>query len=295
MTQNHAFLIVAHDYPEQLAEIVHLLDAPNHFFFIHIDKKNANRIMNSPCIQDLKQQTNCNIADCVLVNWGGYSQIRATLCLLHMASNAGIKFAFYHLISGQDYPLVPPSVFDNFFQSHPDSSFMGHHDHPFPQRYKLYHLNDVMNVSKFGGRWAEKFFCMCQSVASRIHSIRKPLPMPEYKGSNWWSLHEEMFKYLEQFLQENPAYMERFRHTSCCDEIFFHTILFNSPLRNSVVKNSLRYVDWTPKHAGEHLPRILDATDIPELERTKALFCRKIHPKISKEVINWIKNKISNV
>ena len=55
MTQNHAFLIVAHDYPEQLAEIVHLLDAPNHFFFIHIDKKNTVRMMESPGVMKLKQ------------------------------------------------------------------------------------------------------------------------------------------------------------------------------------------------------------------------------------------------
>lgn len=294
MALNHAFLIVAHDYPEQLAEIVHLLDAPNHFFFIHIDKKNAPRMMENPCIQKLKRQINCNVISCISVNWGGYSQIQATLLLLQMTSNRGFQFAFYHLISGQDYPLVTPSFFDDFFESHPGSSFMGHHDHPFPQRYERYHLNDMMNVSKFGGRWAERIFCMCQSVVSCIHPVRKPLPMPEYKGCNWWSLHEMMFKYLEQFLQDNPSYVDRFRHTSCCDEIFFHTILFNSPLRGSIVKNSLRYVDWMPKRAGEHLPRTLDETDIPELERTKALFCRKIHPQVSKEVINWIKNKISN-
>lgn len=71
MTQNHAFLIVAHDYPEQLAEIVHLLDAPNHFFFIHIDKKNAVRMMESPGVMKLKRRRNCNITHCVSVNWGG--------------------------------------------------------------------------------------------------------------------------------------------------------------------------------------------------------------------------------
>ena len=211
-----------------------------------------------------------------------------------MTSNTGIKFTFYHLISGQDYPLVSPSVFDDFFQLHPNNSFMGYHNHPFPQRYEWFHLNDVMNVKKFWGRWVERIFCMCQSVVSRIYPVRKPLPMTEYKGSNWWSFHEEMFKYLKQFLQDNQAYVERFRHTSCCDEIFFHTILFNSPLKNSIVRNNLRYVDWTPKHADEHLPRTLDETDIPELRNTKALFCRKIHPQVSKDVINWIKNKVAN-
>jgi hypothetical protein len=45
---------------------------------------------------------------------------------------------------------------------------------------------------------------------------------------------------------------------------------------------------------GEHLPRTLDETDIAELKKSKALFCRKIHPQMSKEVINWIKHRITN-
>ena len=36
---NHSFLITAHAYPEQLREIISLLAAPNHYFFINIDKK----------------------------------------------------------------------------------------------------------------------------------------------------------------------------------------------------------------------------------------------------------------
>ena len=71
MALNHAFLMVVHDYPEQVAEIVHLLDATNHFFFIHIDKKSSARMMETPCILKLKQQANCTINSCMSVNWGG--------------------------------------------------------------------------------------------------------------------------------------------------------------------------------------------------------------------------------
>lgn len=62
---NHAFLITAHTYFEQLEEIIGLLRASNHFFYINIDRKsnatrlywkvrNKNRLsilyMNSICI-----------------------------------------------------------------------------------------------------------------------------------------------------------------------------------------------------------------------------------------------------
>ena len=40
MMLKHAFLITAHAYFEQLSDIISLLSAPNHYFFINIDKKN---------------------------------------------------------------------------------------------------------------------------------------------------------------------------------------------------------------------------------------------------------------
>lgn len=136
MALNHAFLMVVHDYPEQVAEIVHLLDASNHFFFIHVDKKSSARMMENPCILKLKQQVNCKISSRVSVNWGGYSQIQATLYLFQMISNTTIDFSFYHLISGQDYPLVNTLVFDDFFQLHQNSSFVGLHNQSYSYRYE---------------------------------------------------------------------------------------------------------------------------------------------------------------
>ena len=42
---NHAFLIETHDSPELLQRIVDRLNAPNHYFFIHLDgKSNAAKI-----------------------------------------------------------------------------------------------------------------------------------------------------------------------------------------------------------------------------------------------------------
>lgn len=57
--------------------------------------------------------------------------------------------------------------------------------------------------------------------------------------------------------------------------------MFNSPLKNSIVVNNLRFIDWKPKYMGEHLPRTLDETDIAELKGAKALFCWKIHLQVS--------------
>lgn len=97
-------------------------------------------------------------------------------------SNAVIDFSFYHLILGQDYLLVDPLVFDEFFQSYRKNSFVGLHNQSFPYRYEWYHLNDIVNVAKHWGGLLERISCKCQSMLSCFLKIREPLLIGEYKG-----------------------------------------------------------------------------------------------------------------
>lgn len=84
MALNHAFLITAHAYPEQLKDIIGLLSASNHYFFINIDRKadwgkefmDENR---SDHVCFLEGNERMEVAH------GGYSQIAVTLRLLHAA------------------------------------------------------------------------------------------------------------------------------------------------------------------------------------------------------------------
>ena len=67
----HAFLIVAHAYPEQFKDIVRLLNVPGHHFFVTIDKKSR--------IDDFRTDLpNCHF----LENNGGGENGRR-LCWLH--------------------------------------------------------------------------------------------------------------------------------------------------------------------------------------------------------------------
>ena len=69
----HAFLIVAHAYSDQFKDIVRLLNAPGHHFFVNIDKK--SRIdafrMDMP---------NCHFLE---NNGGGGGENGCCLCWLH--------------------------------------------------------------------------------------------------------------------------------------------------------------------------------------------------------------------
>ena len=65
----HVFIVAAHAYPQLLEQNVRMLEADNHFFFIHVDKKTKN-------LKPWKDVANKHknvflIEDRMQVNWGG--------------------------------------------------------------------------------------------------------------------------------------------------------------------------------------------------------------------------------
>lgn len=120
--KNHAFLIIAHKQPKLLGRIVKLLEAENHYIFIHIDKRNKE-------IDRFKAEVN-GISNVYFtqkryeVHHAGISQIHAIIELLKSTKiYSNVSFDYFHTLSGQNYPLSANSIFNDFFEN-TDRSFM---------------------------------------------------------------------------------------------------------------------------------------------------------------------------
>ena len=134
--RKHAFLILAHSNPQFVARLVNSLVAPNHYFFIHIDKKSKE---DFSC---LKQIPNCTfLKKRVSCNWGGFSLVEATLNLLKEAKAAD-NFSYFHLLSGTDYFCSTNEAFDKFWAGEVVL---------FTKRYAL--KKALAKVEKFGFSW----------------------------------------------------------------------------------------------------------------------------------------------
>ena len=83
---------------------------------------------------------------------------------------------------------------------------------------------------------------------------------------------------------DNVTFLRFFRHVDVPDECIFHTILVNSPLRESLVNDDLRYVDWTRTP----LPAILGVQDLDALARSSKLFARKFDQRVDAEILDLI-------
>ena len=64
-------------------------------------------------------------------------------------------------------------------------------------------------------------------------------------GSSYWCLTRECVTYVNAFVRENPDFVDFFKHLWIPDELFFQTIILNSPFKNRVVNDNLRCIDWS--------------------------------------------------
>lgn len=268
----HAILIQTHANVELLKMVIQRMKSENHYFFVHVDKKNKNytdflKLASKHVIfTDKRFDVKC----------GSIEQVYLTLELIKTAKTTEIPFDYYHLISGQDFPIRKNAIFDAIFENNNKSYMEVDNNTPYSDRFMFFHLNGIINVRSKWGRRIEKYSILIQKIINRNIRLRNKLEIKTYKGNNWWSLNSQIIDYIINFLKNNPHYTKRFRFTSCCDEVFFHTIIFNSPLKNTVELHDLRYIDWHKTYPSESTPRTLTEKDYNKILSSNAVFMRKI-------------------
>lgn len=293
---NHLFIIQAHSQLPLIETIVELLTAPNHYFLVHLDKKNR-KLLTDPIIKDLKKRENVDVVCFKKVNWGGANQFMLTLELLRSIDIK--KYGFIHLLSGADLPVCCNQYFDNFFDNtifEGFLSFVSPNDAARCAKERLgkYYLYDIFDPrSRFIlPRAINASLSIIQNMLEEKFVIRKPLKQQIYKGSQWFSISRNVALYILDYCSNNEAFVNRFKWTSCCDELFFHILIMNSSFATKICHQNLRYIDWREKNIGEPLPRILVDDDYEEIITSGALFCRKIDLEKSKGLIGKLKNYI---
>lgn len=287
----HAFLIVVHKSPELLHLIAKKLESPNHYMYIHIDKKVDDIPFRTACkdVERVKFYHNVRVA------WGGYSQIQCTINLLKAAFDDNMDY--YHLISGQDYPCKSNKEFDAFFEMHKGQSFM-HYDteaevqawrlDKYPHRYMNWYFNDTFILRNKHAKLLRNFITKIFNKFLKRKSIENV-----YAGWNWFSWSKNVVKYVLFQYEQRRKYFDRFYFTTCCDEIIFHTLLAGH-LQDLQISphNSLRFVEWYPKrHFKGKLPLVLQETEYDDIIKSDSFFCRKVELPESMKLIKMLDNQ----
>jgi len=277
-----AHLILAHKDPVLLERLVRTLQHENADIFIQLDKK-AN-------IDDFKYIENIGntrfISDRVDVGWCCYSTIDATLKGFEQILLLKNDYSHINLISGQDYPLKPIELIQQHFFANPDTTFIHNAsiaDNEWEDgkvRFTKYSFGDFKIPGKY----------QLQAFVNAILPLRKlPAGLKPYGRSQWLTITPVCAQYAIDYLKNNPHVKRYFKTVWAVDEVFFQTILTNSPHKDSLTNYNLRFIELD---AGKR-PINYTMADADKLTKTDAFFARKFDRPVSTEVLDYLDSIIA--
>lgn len=288
--ENHAFIITAHHQPKLLARTLKVLEADNHYFFIHINQRSGDL---TPFLDATKGIKHVKFVDRIKLYHGDVSQINATLIMIKAAIDSGVDFTYFHQITGQDYPLRSNKQFDEFFEGKTES-FMYFDD--LEKCSKETYASIVKKKMQFRpktieGKWRNRLFYLLGLPYVMGLFLQRSKFENFSSGSDFFSLHKLVIDYILDFNQRHPDYLCQFVNMSSPSEIYYHIMLKPVIDRFHIhTKMPLRYNSFVAhrKMDTKYRPYDLNELDYDYVMKTPCFFCRKVHEMTSAKLLDMI-------
>ncbi|SRR5690606_34138214 len=286
----HAYLILAHHEFELLQLLVTQLDDERNDIYIHYDKK----VINLPKI--IVARSKLYVLDKrVDVRWGDVSQIASEFFLFDEAHKNG-PYAYYHTLSGVDFPLKSQDEIHRFFLLHQGKEFVGFSSEnnisEINRKVKKYHL-----FTRYFREKKRTVFLFCKIIRALSLRIQYILGMERFKnvefkkGTSWVSVTDDFVRFLLPYYTEVT---KMYRYTFCADEIFLHTLYWNSPFKDRVfdIENEengcMRKIGWKDGKLVDW-----EMKDYEDLINSDKLFARKFTVRHI-QVVSRISDRINS-
>ena len=226
-----AYLILAHNEPELLKKTIGIIDY-NSVFYIHIDKKsNINKFK-----EIIKGDNIFFIDERYPIYWGGFNIVLATKKLMEEAINDANEYSHLVLISGQDFPIRDGEFIYKYFADNSQKEFIRAYEieesnckHCYYKIQKYRFMDDFFNnklLSKvLRGVLRDIIFRAFKNKRYIREGNKKIFPC---YGSQWWALTPGCARYVLKYGEENRNIDRYFKYAYAPDEMYFHTIIFNS-------------------------------------------------------------------
>jgi len=267
-----AYILTMHKNPSQVGRLLRRLSTENSTFVLHVDRRAGDEVDAA-----IRREASSVQAEFIARSqcfWGGFGFVRGAMKGIAYLITRRIPFDYVVLLSGQDYPLRPAASLERFFEGAGGGSFL--HNERLPTSF-----------------WARGGFSRIEQwhlVSYRALHLRVPwrrrVPngLAPFGGEAWWSFSRPVAEYVHEFVSENPSFVRFFEHVLIPDELFFHTIVMNSPLADTVVNDHLRYIDWSTDPG----PTILRVGDVERLKDSGKLFARKFDVNVDTRALDLV-------
>ncbi len=218
------------------------------------------------------------------IYWGSFELVESTIDSLERILRDG-DCGHVINVSGQDYPVWSSGRIVDFLANAGGRSFVQHEPlgpggwSGAADRVEYHHYE--------GPSRTKRAFFRTVRGAMRALGMKRTMPggLAPHGGPNWHILSREAAAACVEFAAARPDYVEFMRTVGIPDEVFFHTILLNSPLRAAIVNDNHRYVDWSERRPN---PKILTAADHPAIAASGKMFCRKMDRAVSGDLMDML-------
>jgi hypothetical protein len=297
------YIILAHKLPEQLVRLVRKLQTDAATFLIHIDKK-TDEVTFKKMEKSLGNFDNVHFLKRHVCYWGAFGHVAATLEGIRKIITLELDYDYVTLLTGQDYPIKSNDYIQKVLRNSDKRSFIEY----FPLPSEVWGKEDggLERINYWYFHWLGCTFVFLRNyrfnspLLKRIYSaINATIPLKRtfpkgfniFGGSSYWCLSRDCIDYIHEFVQKNDRFVKFFKHVNISDEIMFHTILLNSPLKSRLINDNLRYIEWSSRPN----PMILRKKDFSKFFNSDKLFARKFDMTIDNEVLDMIDQATSNI
>jgi Core-2/I-Branching enzyme len=275
-----AYIISAYKYPEQLIRLVERLNTDSTSFFVHVDKKTDDLIFRQ-MVNGLIHLSNVHFLRRYTCHWGGFGHVAATLEGINELFKSETDFDYAILLTAQDYPIKSNLFIDAFLEEHKGKLFVEFFALPHDEWQNC----GMDRIEAWHWHVFNRHFSFPSSCCSPIKR-NFPKGFKPFGGSSYWCLSRECIEYIHELTRQNRAFVNFFKHVDVPDEIFFQTIILNSPFAVQAVNDNLRYIDWKDLSSGS--PAILCKNDLVNIAVSPKLFARKFDMTIDAGVLGMI-------
>lgn len=285
-----------------LVRLVERLSSPCSDFFIHIDKSKKLSPFKTGLTKIKENDSKIKFVKRYKSPWGSIGLVKATLNSFLEITKSSNKYDYIVTLSGQDYPLAKNSSINNFFEENYGNNYISYFPcvyDPQQEQWKQKILTDRLgkyHIYLFGLKYeypskdnifTNTFFGVFFDRPRTHVSYVKP-----YADSQWFCITMNAVKYILDFVQKHPDFLDYHKYTYIPDEIFFQTILLNSPdiLRESIVNDNLKYIDWSKPNLFH--PMVFSCNDFSDIMSSNKLYARKFDLNVCAKILDRIDDEI---
>lgn len=273
-----AFVVLAHDRPDHLIELMESLVAQGDYAVLHYD-------LNRPAAEvDIVKahfdgHPRVFFADRVRCGWGEFSLVQATLNGLLALRAAKIDVDYVYLLSGVDVPIKPLARLKGFLAQNSGCQFI----ESFPLKERNWIVGGIREERFIYIHWFNErkhrlpFHIMWR--VQRALRIRKRVPseLNISLGSQWWCLTWQACLSILEFCEKRPRIVRYFKTVWIPDESFFQTVIRLIVPANKIRTFTLTHYQFTDY--GRPVEYFLSHREF--LEKENFFFARKIAPSAS--------------